>query len=39
MKGNSVRGVASFRILSDDLGLHAFDPTNQGSGFTRSLFR
>jgi glutaminase len=37
-KGNSVRGVASFRLLSDELGLHAFDPTNRGSGFVDSFF-
>jgi glutaminase len=37
-KGNSVRGMASFRLLSDELGLHAFDPTNRGSGFVDSFF-
>ncbi|WP_428032057.1 glutaminase A [Ancylobacter sp.] len=36
--GNSVRGVATFRALSDELGLHAFDPTNAGSGFIRTFF-
>ncbi|MDF1484410.1 glutaminase A [Ramlibacter sp. H39-3-26] len=30
-KGNSVRGVAAFSALSDELGLHAFDCTNRGS--------
>lgn len=30
-KGNSVRGIAAFRALAEELGLHAFDPTNRGS--------
>lgn len=30
-KGNSVRGIASFRTLSDEFGLHVFDCTNAGS--------
>ena len=30
-KGNSVRGLAAFAALSDELGLHAFDCTNRGS--------
>lgn len=37
-KGNSVRGVASFKMLSDELGLHAFDLTNTGSAFVDSFF-
>ncbi len=38
-KGNSVRGVASFSMLADDFGLHAFDCTNIGSSFVASLIR
>jgi glutaminase len=38
-KGNSVRGVASFEMLADDFGLHAFDCTNVGSSFISSLIR
>ncbi|WP_181703152.1 glutaminase A [Chthonobacter albigriseus] len=37
-KGNSVRGVESFRLLSAELGLHAFDLTNPGSAFVDSFF-
>lgn len=36
--GNSVRGIASFRLMSDVLGLHAFDLTNTGSAFVSSFF-
>jgi len=36
-KGNSVRGVAAFRAIADELGLHAFDCSNVGSTFMRSL--
>ena len=36
--GNSVRGLASFKILSDEFGLHAFDPTNRGSGLVAHFF-
>lgn len=36
--GNSVRGVASYRMMSDSLGLHSFDLTNTGSGFVSSFF-
>jgi len=36
--GNSVRGVASYRLMSDGLGLHSFDLTNTGSGFVGSFF-
>lgn len=36
--GNSVRGIASFKMMSDVLGLHAFDLTNTGSSFVRSFF-
>lgn len=32
-KGNSVRGIAAFRDLAEELGLHVFDPTNRGSAF------
>lgn len=38
-KGNSVRGIASFKMLADDFGLHAFDCTNIGSSFISSLIR
>ena len=38
-KGNSVRGVASFAMLAEDFGLHAFDCTNIGSTFVSSLLR
>lgn len=38
-KGNSVRGVASFAMLADELGLHAFECTNQGSAFVSTLIR
>ena len=36
-KGNSVRGIASFESLADELGLHAFDCTNMGSSFVSTL--
>ena len=36
--GNSVRGVASFKMMSDGLGLHAFDLTNTGSAYVGTLF-
>lgn len=36
--GNSVRGVASYRMLSDSLGLHSFDLTNTGSDFVSAIF-
>lgn len=38
-KGNSVRGVAAFRHLADEMGLHAFDATNDGSSFVTALTR
>ena len=38
-KGNSVRGLLAFRRLADELGLHAFECTNYGSEFVRSLAR
>ena len=38
-KGNSVRGVASFEMLAEDFGLHAFDCTNVGSTIVSSLIR
>ena len=38
-KGNSVRGVAAFRQLADEMGLHAFDATNDGSSFVTALTR
>ena len=36
-KGNSVRGVAAFRVIGDELGLHVFDCSNVGSTFIRSI--
>ena len=36
-KGNSVRGVAAFRDIGDELGLHAFECSNIGSSFVRSF--
>lgn len=36
-KGNSVRGLAAFRILADEFGLHAFECTNYGSELVRGL--
>jgi glutaminase len=36
-KGNSVQGVAAFRRLADELGLHMFDCTNTGSAFVDHL--
>lgn len=38
-KGNSVQGVAAFRRLADELGLHVFDCTNMGSSFVERLTR
>ena len=38
-KGNSVRGVQAMRLLSDELGLHAFECTNSGSSFVERLLR
>jgi glutaminase len=36
-KGNSVRGLASFRKVADELGLHVFDCSNIGSSLIRSF--
>ncbi|MBS0239318.1 MAG: glutaminase [Proteobacteria bacterium] len=36
--GNSVRGVASYRLMSDGLGPYSFDLTTTGSGFVGSFF-
>jgi glutaminase len=38
-KGNSVRGVAAFKDLADELGLHAFECSNVGSAYVGSLIR
>jgi len=38
-KGNSVRGIATFEMLAEEFGLHAFDCTNVGSTFISSLIR
>ena len=36
-KGNSVRGLASFRSLGDELGLHAFECSNIGSAYVSAF--
>lgn len=36
-KGNSVRGLAAFRELADELGLHVFECSNVGSALMRSF--
>ncbi len=36
--GNSARGIATFKLMSSVLGLHAFDLTNTGSAFVSSFF-
>jgi glutaminase len=38
-KGNSVRGLAAFAALSEELGLHAFDCTNRGSSLVERFMR
>jgi glutaminase len=38
-KGNSVRGIQAMRMLSEELGLHAFECTNSGSSFVERLIR
>lgn len=38
-KGNSVRGVASFIDLANELGLHVFDCSNAGSTLVGSMVR
>jgi glutaminase len=38
-KGNSVRGVKALTMLSDELGMHAFECTNVGSSFVGQLIR
>jgi glutaminase len=38
-KGNSVRGLAVFRNIADELGLHAFECSNIGSAFVQSFLR
>ena len=38
-KGNSVRGIAAFRDLADDLGLHAFECSNLGSAQVRAMMK
>ena len=37
--GNSVRGIKSFKMLADELGLHSFDLTNTGSDYVSNLLR
>jgi glutaminase len=39
VKGNSVRGVKAIKLLSDELGLHAFECMNSGSSFVGQLIR
>jgi len=36
-KGNSVRGIAAFKEIGDELGLHIFECSNVGSTFIRSF--
>lgn len=36
-RGNSVRGIAAFVDIADELGLHLFDPLNAGSSFLRAV--
>jgi glutaminase len=36
--GNSARGISTFKMMSNVLGLHAFDLTNTGSAFVSSFF-
>jgi glutaminase len=36
-KGNSVRGLAAFKDIGDEFGLHVFDCFNVGSSFVRSF--
>jgi glutaminase len=38
-EGNSVRGVKAIKLLSDELGLHAFECMNSGSSFVGQLIR
>lgn len=38
-KGNSVRGVAVFKSLAAELGLHVFDATNRGSALIHTYFK
>lgn len=38
-RGNSVRGIAAFRELAEELGLHVFDPTNRGSAMLTAFGR
>ena len=38
-QGNSVRGVAAFTEIANELGLHAFEYSNVGSAFVRSFLR
>jgi glutaminase len=38
-KGNSVRGIQTMRMLSEELGLHTFECTNSGSSFVERLIR
>lgn len=37
--GNSCRGISAFKMLSKELGLHAFDCMNQGSSFLSTLLK
>lgn len=38
-KGNSVRGIAAFKDIGDELGLHLFDCSNAGSAFVRPFLK
>jgi glutaminase len=37
--GNSARGISTFKMMSEVLGLHAFDLTNTGSAFVSAFFQ
>lgn len=36
-RGNSVRGISAFRLLSEELGLHTFEWSNFGSQYLRTI--
>jgi glutaminase len=38
-KGNSVRGLAAFRDIADELGLHVFECSNFGSAYLRAILK
>ena len=38
-KGNSCRGISTYKKLSQELGLHAFDCMNAGSSFLTTMLK